>query len=95
MPVFAVLYDYAEGSEAGRDEHRAAHRKFLDDLSGQISLLASGPWSEGSAGALLILSGPDQHSVEMAMDADPFARIGAVAGRRVRPWTQVRGPWVE
>lgn len=95
MPVFAVLYEYAEGSEALRDEHRAAHRGFLDDLSSQVSLLASGPWADGSAGALLIFSGPDQQTVADALDADPFALIGAVAGRTVRHWTQSRGPWVD
>ena len=94
MPVFAVLYDYAENSVDLRDEHRAAHRQFLDDLSGQVLLLASGPWADGLAGALLVFSGPDQQTVERALDEDPFAKVGAVGGREVRAWTQARGPWV-
>ena len=93
MPVFAVLYRYADGSDSLRDEHRPVHREFLFSLAEPVRLLATGPFADGEPGALIIVSGPDQATVQSTFDADPFAKVGAVAGRQIREWTQVGGPW--
>ena len=39
MPVFAVHYNYLHDSVAGRNDHRAAHRAFLDTLTGPVKVL--------------------------------------------------------
>ncbi|MET3807593.1 uncharacterized protein YciI [Nakamurella sp. UYEF19] len=93
MPVFAVLYDYLTDSVPARDEHRPAHRQFLGTLTGPVNLLASGPYVDEPAGALLIVEATSVAEVETAMDADPFAVQGLISGRAVREWTQVKGPW--
>ena len=95
MPVFAVLYDYADDSVEARDAHRPAHRAFLDAVSGSMRLLATGPYNDEPAGALLIFQAPSRAELEAKMDADPFALEGLVARRQVREWTQVRGPWAD
>lgn len=91
MAVFAVRYTYAEDSEAARDVHRPAHREFLHSLDG---LLASGPFADDPAGALLILDAPDAQSAATTFDADPFVTEGLVSAREIRQWTQVISPWV-
>lgn len=94
MPVFAVLYTYAAGSEALRDEHRPAHRSFLNDTDhGPVEVLATGPWADGEPGALIIARGPDLEAVTAVFDQDPFRQVAAVARREIREWTQVRTPW--
>jgi len=94
MPIFAVHYHYADGSAAGRDEHRPAHRAFLDSLvEGAAELLASGPYADEPAGALLIFRAESAAEVESELDSDPFAHHGFISGRQVRPWSQSRGPW--
>jgi len=57
MPVFAVLYDYADNSEEPRNVHRAAHREFLRTLTGPVKALATGPFAAAPAGALLVVGG--------------------------------------
>jgi uncharacterized protein YciI len=94
MPVFAVHYRYADDSADGRDVHRPAHRAFLDTLAGgAVEMLASGPYADEPAGALLIFRAESAAEVEKALDADPFALQGFVSARQVRPWSQSRGPW--
>ena len=95
MPVFAVHYRYLDDSVAGRDTHRPAHRAFLDTLlDGPVQLLASGPYVDEPAGALLIFRAESAAGVEATLDADPFAVQGFIVGRQVRSWSQSKGPWV-
>ena len=95
MPVFAVHYQYRDDSVAGRDTHRPAHRAFLDTLlEGPVKLLASGPYTDEPAGALLIFQADTAAEVESTLDADPFALHGFIGGRQVRAWSQSKGPWV-
>ncbi len=93
MPVFAVLYDYADNSEESRNVHRAAHREFLRTLTGPVKALAIGPFAGAPAGALLVVEADCAPAVEKEMDQDPFYLNGLVSRRQVREWTQVRGPW--
>jgi uncharacterized protein YciI len=93
MPVFAVHYQYPDDSVAGRDAHRVAHRAFLDTLKGPVKVLASGPYVDEPAGALLIIEAGSAAEIETALDVDPFAIEGFIAARQVRSWSQSRGPW--
>ena len=93
MPIFAVLYEYAEGSSAARDQHRPAHREFLASLTGPVTALATGPWADEPAGALLVIEGESAAVVAAKMDEDPFHTEQLISGRAVREWTQVKGPW--
>lgn len=95
MAIFAVHYDYPDNSVAARDQHRPAHRAFLDTLlTGPATLVASGPYVDDPAGALLIFDAPSAGAIETALDADPFHLEGLIGARRIREWTQVKGPWV-
>lgn len=94
MPVFAVLYDYAENSDAARDEHRPAHRAFLGSLTGPVTVLATGPWTDEPAGALIIVEGGSAAEVEAKMDQDPFQVEKLIGRRQIREWTQVKSPWI-
>ena len=93
MPIFAVHYYYSDDSVSARDQHRPAHRAFLDTLTGPVALRASGPYVQDPAGALLILEASSATDVEHALDADPFHVQGLIGRRQVREWTQVKGPW--
>ena len=92
MTVFAVQYAYDHRSSR-RDEVRPEHRAYLGGLVDQGTLLASGPWSDGDPGALLLVSADSVADVDRLLDADPFVREGLVADRTVREWTPVFGPW--
>ncbi len=90
MSVFAVEYVYAAGSDAIRDEHRPGHREFLSGLAGEIALVASGPYVDGS-GALLLISSPTQAALAEALANDPFAIHGAIAVLRITEWSPLTG----
>ncbi len=93
MPVFAVLYNYAEGSTEARNQHRPAHRAFLDSLTGPVTILATGPWADEPPGALLVIEGESTADVASKMDEDPFHLAQVISARSIREWTQVKGPW--
>lgn len=93
MSVFAVEYVYAAGTDASRDEHRPAHREFLGALDGSqggISLVASGPYVDGS-GALLLIASPTQAALAEMLAKDPFAINGTIAVVRITEWSPVTG----
>ncbi|MGL3806653.1 YciI family protein [Paeniglutamicibacter sp. R2-26] len=93
MSVFAVEYVYAANTEATRDEHRPAHRAFLADLkpeNGSITLVASGPYADGS-GALLLISAPDEATLGEALKNDPFNVHKTLAALRITEWVPVTG----
>jgi uncharacterized protein len=92
MTVFAVQYAYDDRT-ALRDEVRPEHRRYLAGLLDAGSLLASGPWSDGDPGALLLMRADSAAEVERLLDDDPFTRAGLVATRTLREWTPVFGPW--
>lgn len=94
-PVFAVLYTYSDDVTT-RDEVRPRHRAYLAELLERGLLLASGPWAgaEGKDdGALLVVTADDIDTAAALLDEDPFRQVGVVAGREIREWVQVMGPW--
>ncbi|WP_129658806.1 YciI family protein [Rothia uropygialis] len=88
MGLFAVCYRYAEGSEAGRAEHREEHLAFLQEQFDAGRLVVSGPTDVdgGDKGALLIIRADSAVAVEEVMDQEPFEQRGYVA-RTIRTWT--------
>lgn len=92
MPTFTVTYAYDSRDDA-RDALRPDHRAFLRGLFEAGTLLASGPWTHGPAGALLVVRADDDAAALAALDADPFWVAGLVAERSVRGWNPVIGPW--
>lgn len=94
MAVFAVIYEYDPARHERRLEKRSEHRALLSALHEQGMLLAGGAWEDdGAPGALLVAQGADLASVEAAFDADPYYRLGVLAGRQIRQWAQLFGPW--
>lgn len=92
MSTFVVSYVYDE-RRAEQDVLRPAHRAFLRSLLDDGVLLASGPWTEGPSGALILLRADDGAAALAALDPDPFLAAGFIAERTVRGWNPVIGPW--
>lgn len=92
MATFAVTYEYDSRTSA-QDALRPEHRAFLRSLREDGRLLASGPWTEGAAGALLLVRAEDASGALAVLDADPFWGAGLIAGRTARGWNPVIGPW--
>lgn len=87
MSLFAVTYNYTDGSDAGRNEHRPLHMTFLTGLFESGRLVVSGPTDAAGPrpGALLIIRAGSPEEAEEIMGQDPFALKGFVA-RTVKPW---------
>ena len=92
VPTIAVTYTYVPRPDEV-DAVRPAHRAFLRGLHEAGVLRASGPWTEGPAGALLLLDATDGDSALAALEADPFWTAGLIAERTARGWNPVIGPW--
>ncbi|MFY7067341.1 YciI family protein [Nocardiopsis changdeensis] len=96
MAVYAVTYIYAENSTAARNEHRPAHREYLNGLSEQGVNLVSGPFgAQDDPGALLLFRADSAEEVRALLEKDPFVLEGVVAETVVREWIAVLGPLAE
>lgn len=95
MPTYCVQYAYDEATSTRRDEVRPAHRAFLRSMLDAGALLASGPLTDPADAALLVVRADDARGVASLLDADPFWVEGLVAGRTVRGWDPVIGPWAD
>ncbi|MCQ9165424.1 YciI family protein [Arthrobacter sp. STN4] len=87
MSLFAVTYNYTVGSDAGRNEHRPLHMKFLTGLFESGRLVVSGPTDAAGPGpgALLVVRADSGEEAEEIMGQDPFALKGYVE-RTVKSW---------
>ncbi|WP_017589324.1 YciI family protein [Nocardiopsis ganjiahuensis] len=96
MAVYAVVYTYAENSTAARDQHRPAHREYLDELATQGVNLVSGPFGPDDApGALLLFRADSAKEALAYTEPDPFRTEGVVTDVSVREWIPVLGPLTE
>jgi len=94
MPIFAVLYTYAESGAAVRDEHRPAHRAWLKDLVDQGTVLTSGPYPDGS-GALILVRAQDLAAAQDLFANDPFALHKALHEARIVEWNPTMGAFTQ
>ena len=90
MTVFAVEYVYDAESAAVRDEHRPAHRAWAAELAEQGTVLASGPYADGS-GALILVNAADENELNAILKQDPYAVAQGLAGIRTSAWNPVIG----
>ncbi len=94
MSIYAVRYTYDD-----RPDHRMAvrpvHRAWLARQVAAGTLLASGPFTDGEPGALLVFRADSRDDLEALLAQDPFATEGVIASTEAREWEQVFGPWVE
>ena len=89
--MFAVTYTYDPLTAETADRVRPEHRAFLARLADSGDLVASGPWLDGAAGALLLLRAESAAAVEALLDTDPFRAAGVIAERAIREWDPVIG----
>lgn len=93
MPVYAVTYTYDDRTDL-RMRARPEHRAFLSGLFDDGIVLAAGAWSDaGRPGGLLVVRAESADGVAAALDGDPYRRAGVLAGREIREWGQLMGPW--
>lgn len=94
MSVFAVEYVYGAESVADRDQHRPAHREWLNALVSQGKVLATGPFTDG-AGALLLFVADDEGELNELLRQDPFAAAGVISAVKTTQWNPVIGAFAE
>ena len=90
MSIFAVEYVYSPDHDDLRNEHRPVHRQWLQDLVARGTLLAAGPFADGS-GALLVFSAEDEGALNSLVSQDPFAIAGAIAAVKTTGWNPIIG----
>ncbi|MCK8672338.1 YciI family protein [Rhodococcus sp. HM1] len=90
MPLFAVEYTYSDATVAARDKHRPTHRSWLSDLVDAGTVVATGPWVDGS-GALILIDVADEAAAHELMAQDPFAQRNLVDAVRITGWQPVMG----
>jgi uncharacterized protein YciI len=89
--MYAILCFDRPDSAALRDQHRAAHQKFLGETSnkivfgGPLKSAAEGP----STGALIVLDCATRQEAEAFIGADPFNRAGVYETVSIRAFKQV------
>jgi uncharacterized protein YciI len=88
MARFLVLTTFASAEK--RMEHRAEHRRYLNQLVTEGKLLMAGPF-EDESGGLIVFEAVDANEVRGMMDNDPFTLNGVFATIEIKPWTLVAG----
>jgi uncharacterized protein YciI len=89
--MYAIICFDRPDSAALRDQHRAAHQKFLGEHSkkivfgGPLKNTADGP----STGALIVVDCASREEAEALIGADPFNRGGVYQSVSVRAFKQV------
>lgn len=93
--MFAVTYTYDPNAAETADRIRPEHRAFLAALAQTGDLVASGPWCDGAAGALLLLRAASGEAAAELLDADPFRAAGVISERTIRRWDPVIGVFAQ
>ncbi len=77
MGIFALTYIYTD-DDAGRDEHRPAHKDHISGLAANDVVLMSGPLGPDEApGALIVVRADDKASALAHTDATRSACTGS------------------
>jgi uncharacterized protein YciI len=83
VALFLLTYGYNDTPE--RADRRDEHVAHLRALHADGSLVAAGPYEDGTGGAIL-LSADDQAAAEKLVSADPYAQHDVTKDRYLRPW---------
>jgi hypothetical protein len=92
--MYAIVCFDRPDSAPLRDQHRAAHQKFLNEYSrrivsgGPLKATPDGP----SSGALIVVDCATREEAEALIGADPFYRGGVYEAVAVRAFKQVFPP---
>ncbi|MGO1317533.1 MAG: YciI family protein [Cellulomonadaceae bacterium] len=92
MSIYAVEYTYANDPKT-LDEVRPQHRAYLAERLAEGSLIASGPYTQGAAGALLLFQVAELPELERILANDPFELAGVIDATSIRPWNPVFAIW--
>jgi uncharacterized protein len=68
---------------------RPAHRQYMTELEAAGTLVAGGPFEDGS-GALFIYETPSLRDAEQIVAADPYSRGGAFEHCVLREWHVIK-----
>lgn len=91
VPVFAVVYRYTDDA-AGRDEHRPAHKYFLEGLGHAGINLCSGTFAPGEQpGALILVRAASKDEALASTEQDPFRVNGLVSDVSAQEWIPMLG----
>jgi len=88
MARFLVLTTFTSADK--RMAHRVEHRRYLNQLVEEGSLLMAGPFAD-ERGGLIVFEAEDEATVQRLMENDPFTINGVFATTEIRPWTLVAG----
>ena len=92
MTVYAVRYTYNDNTD-GLLATRPLHRAWLAERLAAGALLASGPFADGTGGALLIFRAGTDDELADQLAHDPYASHDVLASVETHAWEQVFGPW--
>lgn len=90
MTIFAVEYVYGPDAVDIRAKHRPAHRDWVASRVGEDTILASGPFGDGS-GALIIVKVDNESLLRSLLAEDPMSIAGGIAETRITEWSPVLG----
>ncbi|WP_285726522.1 YciI family protein [Psychromicrobium xiongbiense] len=90
MSVYAVEYIYSPETVEARDDFRPVHRAWLSELIEAGTVLASGPYPDGSGALLLFLAGDDA-ALAALLAQDPFAIEHCITATNIHPWNPGMG----
>jgi uncharacterized protein YciI len=91
MALYAITYTYDTSRLDEIARLRPEHRAHLGALHRAGVDLASGPWTDGAPGALLLIRAESAQAALEAVAEDPFHVAGLITRREARGWDPVVG----
>ena len=82
---FAAIIEYSQ-DQAKIQSGRPAHRQYLGSLKEKGQLVASGPFTDDSGGALIVYEAASKEEAEKLLQGDPFHQNGIFLKYQLRPW---------
>lgn len=90
-PHRVLLYDYVPDILERRAPHREAHLARIGAWVDGGAMLMAGALGDPPTGALFVFGDVPETEIERYAEDDPYVTAGLVTGRRILPWTVVRG----
>lgn len=88
VALFLLTYGYNETDL--RAQRRDDHVAYLKKLNEEGTLVAAGPYEDGSGGAI-VLNALDEAAAQAAVAGDPFTQADVTRDRKLVPWKIVVG----